>query len=191
MRQVDIKGFEDYQVTDDGRIWSKKSNMFLEQRLDKDGYPRISIHKDGKVDTLKVHQLVAEAFIPNPENKPIVGHLKKLPNGLEDKTANEVWNLAWMTYAENNTYGTRIERVREKVRGQKRPHISEIMKNRIDESTPVCQYTTDGVFIAEFPSLAEVSRQFAVSKQAIFNCCNGKSKTSCGYVWKYKNDQPN
>lgn len=57
-----------------------------------------------------IHRLVANAFLPNPENKPFVGHLKKLENGLEDETANEAWNLAWMTPSENNTFGTRIER---------------------------------------------------------------------------------
>ena len=76
----------------------------------------------------KVHRLVAEAFIPNPENKPVVGHLKTLNNGLEDKTANEAWNIAWMTEKENLNYGTIGERLSECKKGgnnpMKRPEVA-------------------------------------------------------------------
>ena len=185
MRQVDIKGFEDYQITDDGRVWNKKTNKWMKTRLNKNGYPRISFHKGDKVITLMIHQLVARHFVPNPDNLPVINHKDENPMN------NIAENLEWCSVAYNNTYGTRIERMRQSTTGQKRPMTSVKMKNRIDESTPVCQYTTDGVFVAEFPSFGEVSRQFGVTKQTIFNCCNGISKTSCGYVWKYKNDQPN
>ena len=76
----------------------------------------------------KVHRLVAEAFIPNPENKPYIGHLKTMENGLEDKTANEAWNIAWMTQIENSNYGTIGERLSESKKGDtnpmKRPEVA-------------------------------------------------------------------
>lgn len=185
MRQVDIKGFEDYQITDDGRVWSKKSNKWMKTRLNKDGYPRISFHKGDKVLTLMIHQLVAKHFVPNPDNLPIINHKDENPMN------NNADNLEWCTVAYNNTYGTRIERMIQNTTGKKRPTTSVKMKNRIDESTPVCQYTLDNTLICEYPSINEAARKYNVVMQAISNCCRHKSKSSCGYIWKYKNEQPN
>lgn len=185
MKQIDIKGFERYQITDDGRVWSKKSNKWMKTRFNKDGYLRISFHKGNKVITFMIHQLVAKHFIPNPNELPIVNHKD------ENKTNNNVENLEWCTVAYNNTYGTRVEKMKQNTKGQKRPITSIKMKNRIDESLPVCQYTKNGTFIAEYPSINDAARKFSVTMQAISNCCKHKSKSSCGYIWKYKNDQPN
>ena len=127
--------------------------------------------------------MVALHFIPIPErlkNIPIekldVGHLKKLPDGTEDKTANEVWNLAWMSKSENQNYGTHNERIR------------KTLLNREDCSKPVLQidkYTNE--VIAEFPSASEVQRQFGFLHSQISLCCNGKNKQAYGYIWRYKN----
>lgn len=74
MKQIDIKGFERYQITDDGRVWSKKSNKWMKTRFNKDGYLRISFHNGNKVITFMIHQLVAKHFIPNPNELLIVNH---------------------------------------------------------------------------------------------------------------------
>ena len=95
MKQVDIKGFEDYQITDNGLVWSKKRNVFLKPSLSA-GYNHVILCNDGKQKTFLVHRLVAEAFIPNPENKPCVDHI----NG--DRTDNSVENLRWVTPRENS-----------------------------------------------------------------------------------------
>lgn len=106
----DIKGYEGlYQVSNLGRV-KNRHNKFIKPSQTKHGYLMLHLWKCGKSKPFRVHRLVAEAFIPNPENKAHVGHLKTLPNGLEDKTANEVWNLAWMTPIENANYGTINER---------------------------------------------------------------------------------
>ena len=181
MRQVDIKGFEDYQVTDDGRVWSKKSNKWMKQRLDRYGYPRISFHDGDKVLTFTIHRLVAKHFIPNPTNLPCINHKD------ECKTNNVYTNLEYCSVAENNAHGTRTQRASASMIGKSHQGVI----NREDESIPVCQYTTDGVFVAEYPSINDAARKYNVVMQAISNCCRHKSKTSCGYVWKYKNDQPN
>ena len=115
-----------YEVSDWGRVKSLNYNHTGKTKLMKltknnEGYLVVSLH--GK--QYKVHRLVAEAFIPNPENKSEVGHLKTLPNGLEDRTANEAWNLAWMTREENGNYGTICERLSESKKGDKNPNFGK------------------------------------------------------------------
>lgn len=106
MIMKDVVGYEGlYQVREDGEIWSVNRNKFLAQRYDKSGYKRVNLHKDGVMTVLYVHRIVAEAFIPNPENKKTVNHTD------ENKKNNHWTNLSWMTQKENNAYGTRSARI--------------------------------------------------------------------------------
>lgn len=98
MRQVDIKEFEDYQVTDDGRVWSKKRNRWLKPSLTNEYYNHIILCKNGIKYGKVIYRLVAEAFIPNPDNKPCVDHIIPVSEGGTD----DVSNLRWCTYKENN-----------------------------------------------------------------------------------------
>ena len=96
--------FPKIEVTRDGRLrsWHSSWGRYVEKspRKDKDGYEIISTrHPDGRTTSARVHRLVAEAFIPNPENKPIINHL----NGIKDD--NRVENLRWATIAENTQHG--------------------------------------------------------------------------------------
>lgn len=104
-----IKGYEGlYEVSNKGRIKSlpKKYNRFketilsnVEQKRSHTSYYQIPLSKDGKVKRVSVHRLVAEAFIPNPLNKPYINH--KNSNGLD----NSVSNLEWCTQLENIHHG--------------------------------------------------------------------------------------
>jgi len=102
----DIEGYEGlYQVSNLGRVRSfhGDSEKIMKQTLQK-GYLRITLLKNKKQKRFLSHRLVAQAFIPNPENKPQVNHID------EDKTNNRVDNLNWMTSKENNDWGTRKSR---------------------------------------------------------------------------------
>ena len=92
----DIKGYEGlYAVTSCGKIWSYKNKKFLNPSTNKKGYFQVVLYKNGKPKTHKVHRLLAEAYIPNPDNLPQVDHIDN------DKTHNYINNLQWITNRDN------------------------------------------------------------------------------------------
>lgn len=99
-----IKDFDDYEVSENGEVRSLKygKEIILKGRLSKDGYLRYTLRKNGKAYEFKGHRLVAEAFIPNPENKPTINHI----NG--DKICNKKWNLAWATKKEQMQHAYKL-----------------------------------------------------------------------------------
>ena len=70
----EIKDFPNYYVTKDGHIWSGWRDQYVSETLMENGYRRVVLSKNNKSHNFLVHRLVAEAFIPNPENKPCVNH---------------------------------------------------------------------------------------------------------------------
>ena len=92
----DINGYDGfYRISNLGRVKSARYNRYLKLFFNKKGYARINLNKKGKLKTYRVHRLVAQAFIPNPNNKPQVNH----KDG--NKRNNCVDNLEWVTNEEN------------------------------------------------------------------------------------------
>lgn len=162
----DIKNYEGlYQVSNWGRVRSLKFGKIriLKACKDKDGYLIVTLYKSGQSKIFKVHRLVAETFIPNPDNLPITNHKNEL------KYDNRVENLEWCDAKYNTNYGNGI-------------------KKRIEKtSKPIFQFTLDGVLVKEWPSINEVGR-YGFSRRHITACCRGERKTHKGYIWKYKNE---
>lgn len=92
----DIKGYEDYKVSNLGRVKNKHGRVIA--LVKNNGYDTIQLHKDNIKKRFSVHRLVAEVFIPNPSRKPQINHL----NSKRDD--NRVENLEWVTQKENNTH---------------------------------------------------------------------------------------
>lgn len=98
----DIKGYEGiYQVSNEGRVKSLGGERYkiiriLKGYVGRNGYRVVNLWKDGVPKLLTVHRLVAQTFIPNPDNKPCIDHINTI------RTDNRVENLRWVTYIENN-----------------------------------------------------------------------------------------
>lgn len=182
----DIKGYEgQYIVSNLGNVRSLDRYVKtkgegvkfiygsnIKKRKDKCGYIYVALcKKHHKLS--KVHRLVAEAFIPNPDNKPQVNHI----NGI--KSDNRVENLEWATASENTKH-------KYSVLGYK-----SNMKGKFGKDNPTAKIVLqikDGVVVAEFYSTMEAQRKTGIKSPQICQCCSGYkgAKTAGGYVWKYK-----
>lgn len=127
-----ISGYPNYLIYDDGRVWSQRKHGFLKPSISVYRNPttgheykqaRVQLFKDGKGKHMMIHRLVAEAFIPNPEHKPVVNHINEF-NTLDNRKE----NLQWATLSENRQYGTNIQRSAQARRGR---HLSEEAKQAI------------------------------------------------------------
>ena len=104
-----INGYANYSVSNKGRVRIDKTGKMRSLVLGTNGYYQVQLfNPTRKLHSL--HRLIAEAFIPNPNNYPCVNHID------EDKTNNSIENLEWCTYQHNLTHGTRIDRARDKQR---------------------------------------------------------------------------
>ena len=174
-----------YKVSNFGRILSLNYRNtgkpdLMNPGTDKDGYLKVGFSKNRETKTCKVHRLVAETFLPNPEGKPQVNHKD------EDKTNNFVFlnedgsvdkeksNLEWSTPKENSNHGTRNKRIFEKTTNGKC-------------SKKVLQLSLSGDLIREWPSTKECGRNGFYSS-AVSACCRGERKTHKGFLWMFADD---
>ena len=178
----DIEGYEgSYQVSNLGRVRSLDRVCIMKnglKRLQKgrimafcighDGYYLVKLCSKSSKVGYRVHRLVAQAFIANPNNYPYINHKD------ENKHNNSVDNLEWCTPKYNTNYGMTPQR------------ISATHKNHPGLSKPVDQFTMDGKFIKSYPSSKEAQRQTGIYAVNIAMCCRGKYSQSGGYLWRYK-----
>lgn len=163
----DIKGYEGlYQVSDLGRVKRVETGRILKGYKITGDYLGVKLCKNNIKSSQKIHRLVAEAFIPNSENKPQVNHID------EDKTNNVVSNLEWMTATENNNHGTRNKRA-----------AKTISKSK---SIPIIATNIKTGEFQEFNSTKECARQLGLHTSNITAVLKGRLKRSGGYTFKYK-----
>lgn len=161
----DIENYEGlYQVSNLGRVKSSYTNRILKGGKDRGGYLLVSLCKNNIKSTKTIHRLVAQAFIPNSENKSQVNHID------ENQTNNMVSNLEWMTAKENTNHGTRNERI------SKTQSITIIVTNiKTGESK-------------EFYGSSECARQLGLNQSNITQVLKGRRKQTGGYTFKYKEE---
>lgn len=171
--------YEDYyEVSNFGRVRSldryvngRWGDTFIKGRVlkqitNKDGYKGVNLTKDGKYKYFLIHRIVAEAFIPNPNNYRCVIH--------KDGNVSNNWveNLEWSTDRDLQNKEALSKKRREKL-----------------SKKPILQYTKDGEFVAEWQNPYVVQKQTGINENCIRQCCRGRYKSAGGFIWMYKKSE--
>lgn len=173
----DIIGFEgQYRISSLGRLqhYSKRFGWNILKNTNKKGwyFNVVLINKNGKNLSVKLHRLVAEAFIPNPNNYPTINH----KDG--NKQNNNVENLEWCTPKQNFEHAK---------------SFGLWKYNKPYKTTPVCQFSLNGEFIKQFQDAKQAERETGVCARNILQVANKEEynkekhlvrKQAGGYIWK-------
>ena len=154
---IKVKGYTDYFIDEYGNVYSLKTHKYLSQEKGKDGYYYVQLCENGKRKRVSVHRLVAETFIDNPCNFPMVNHKD------ENRENNKVNNLEWCTEKYNTNYGN-----------------ARVKQARAVSKAVVCIETGK-----VFSSQKEAGQIMGITHQHICDCCKGKKQTCGGYHWRY------
>lgn len=175
----EIEGYPSYLIGSDGSVFSKKSRRFLKPILQHTGYKHIELFNEEGSKQFLVHRLVAMAFVPNPNNYPIINHKD------QNKVNNASENLEWCTYKYNSNYGDCQKRKSSRINyySEKQLRNRANMKNRNGKT--VLQYSRDGEFIRSYPSTMEAFRQTGINPSHIGECAKGVRKVAGGYRWSF------
>ncbi len=158
-----IKGYEGlYEVSNTGKIKSFYfgKTRILSPRKNPLGYLHLVLYKDKVKKDLRVHRLVASAFIPNPNNKPEVNHIDG------DKENNNVDNLEWATRKENINHSIKTGLCDERIKKR---------------SCPVIAFDMDGNFVGKFSSQTMAAKCLGINNKYISEALCEKSGVVCGY----------
>lgn len=154
-----VRGFENlYEVSNFGNIRTKNGRPLKGQN--NRGYRKIILTKNHKRYFVFVHRLVADAFVPNPLNYPVINHKDECPSN------NHADNLEWCTQKYNTNYGTCVQR------------------RAANHYKSINQYCNNG-FIRKWDSIKEAGDQLQIDHSSITKAAKGKRKTAGGFFWKY------
>ena len=153
----------DYSVSTEGVVRKDTTDYILSQSSQQD-YKFVTLLIAGQQKRMRVHRMVAETFLDNPEKKPYVNHI----NG--NRGDNNVENLEWVTPSENTQ------------------HAVETGLFVSGRARPVIQYSLDGMQMATFESASEAARQTGGSQSKITMCCRRQRQTANDYQWRYYDD---
>ena len=150
---------QDFIIYSDGRLFDINKGIFKKKHLSSSGYYDYCIHINNEHKFYNIHRLVAEAFIPNPDNKPCIDHINTI------RTDNRIQNLRWVTQSENMRNPITIEK-------QKKARYK-----------PIVGYDIDGNEICRFKSVSEAIKNGYSNKCAMV--ANGKRVISDKLYWKW------
>lgn len=189
----DVVGYEGYYVVNQYGV-VKSVERFVPQgkstrhvkekiksiRLSPDGYPCVTLCKDRKSKSIKIHIILAKAFIPNPENKP---HIDHIDTNIQNYSLN---NLRWVTPKENANNPITLKHCRENT------YTKEVMRKRLETrkqrgciTAPqiVYQFKKNGEFVRSYESLQEAQRETSISATTIGLVCKGERYSAGGFLW--------
>lgn len=169
----DIPGYEGrYKISNYGKVWSYFKKDFMSIYIDKDGYSRVALFKDGKQKQLQVHRLVAQTFIPNPDNLPVVRHKVSIVNGGD----NSVDNLQWGTVQDNADDRTRD--------GLHKTAVRKALAKPVYQIDPKTKE-----IVKRFETITEAAKEVNGDCGPIGEVCKGKFKLAYDYYWKFVDDE--
>ena len=186
-----------YQISSKGRVRSldrivksglrhnkkvKRSGKIIKPIPHHNGYLFVTLSKNNITNCFSIHKLVANAFIENPYNKPYIDHINTITSD------NRVENLRWCTASENSLNPITKNRRIECNLGKRNPMFGKrhSLESRIKNGKCVLQFSKDGSFIKEFPTISFAAQEVNVHTTNIITACKNFNKTSGGYRWKYK-----
>lgn len=170
-----------YAVDDAGNVYSLRNNhgnlreapMLMQRSLHPEGYVGITLQLDSGKKYCLVHRLVAEAYVPNPDNKPEVNH----KDG--DKENNDHTNLEWCTESENALHAFET--------GLRTPNRGQLGRtnDKSPLSKPILRISKQGAIMERYPSISEAQRQ-GYSQGNISAVIAGKRQSHKGWVWAFE-----
>lgn len=162
-----VTGFEQYQVSNKGRVRSLKNGnpRIMKGFMNNKCYFVVDLSKNGIRNHKYIHRLVALEFVDGYFEGAIVNHKDENPKN------NKQENLELCTYQYNINYSNNLKKAR-------KANVKKVAK-----------FDTDGKLIKKYESITEADRDNRVSGASISNCLLGKHKTSCGFLWKYQNNE--
>lgn len=192
----DIEGYEGlYQVSNLGRVLSlarTRKNRWgqdvpvleriLTPRINDKGYLRVALSKDDVSKDFFIHRLVAMAFIPNPNNYPIINHMNEV------KTDNRVENLEWCTHKYNVNYGSWAEKQSRAQRGKKRPPES-VRRRAEKKKKPIIGTSLLTGETRYFKSAVDAGRELGLWDASITAVIRGRLKTTGNWTFIYANSE--
>lgn len=178
-----IRGYPDYLVYADGKVFSKKTNRFLKHSFMRSGYPTVELFNSDGSRRVLVHRLVAEAFVPNPKKHRFVNHKD------ENKSNPSADNLEWCTAEYNQNYGTCKQRRIANTDYTNPVYRENAVKNSMKLRRPVEQLENE-IVIAEYESSADAGRKTGLNTTHINECCHGGARKHVGgYGWRFKKEE--
>ena len=177
-----------YEVSSNGRVRNRKNGNVLKAHKNHKGYLEVGLSYNHHKYTLKIHRIVAEAFVENPKGYPQVNHKD------ECKTNNCVNNLEWCTAKYNSNYGTRNQRrvnhtdfeARNQTYGYRHRLDGYDWSNHNQQlDRPLVALDDAGNVVKKYSSICDAARDLGKVSSHISEAANGKRKTAYGYVWKF------
>ena len=165
-----VKDYEDYYlISNYGELYIKKKKRLVKEYKDKQGYTKITLYKNGTRKCTQIHRLVAQHFVPNPENKPLILH--KIP--LSKGGTNRADNLYW---------GTPRENIIDKIKDGN--FYSYIHKRNI-KYKPVNQYDLKHNLIKTWSSVHQIADELNINRRSIYRNLSGERQSYAGYIFEY------
>lgn len=169
-----IPGIQNYMISNYGRVWSEKSQMFLKpKKMDREGHMGFCLHDNGVPHYVYQHRIMAEAFIPNPECYPIVRHLNDIPDD------NDLCNLAWGTQRDN--WDDSVEN------GTAHPPTDEDREIGFRKvRKPIIGKNLQTGEVCKFRGQNEAGRILGIQQANIFKVLNGERRQTGGWTFEYE-----